>query len=68
MRRFPIYIGIAGLVTLIFVVAIMLQVIRKSDFAAKSASDETDQSTPAAPEKTTSPKQVTACLSPSFLT
>jgi hypothetical protein len=50
-RRFPIFVGILGLLALVFVAIIMIQVIQNNDIDT-SAPDQTDeQSAPQTPDR-----------------
>jgi hypothetical protein len=50
-QRIPLYIGIVGVLALIFVAVIMMRVAQKNDFADKPAAGDTEHSAPAAPDK-----------------
>ena len=49
-NRIPIFIGVLGLLALVFVAIIMFKVIRNSDIDSAPA-DQTEQSAPKQPEK-----------------
>jgi hypothetical protein len=49
-NRLPIFIGILGLLALVFVAIIMIQVVRNSDIDS-APPDQTEESAPQEPEK-----------------